>query len=101
MEIQSCSQTRFGLIDILDKVANYGGALNARLEDAGKWLIDGARFAGWKLQADGFLWISGTRTFSCDFRIVTRFSFVTVAGTGKTVLIALLYIDLIDLQCYQ
>jgi hypothetical protein len=71
------------LIDISDKVyqwlsavipsANYGGALKARLEDTGKWFIDGERFERWKSQADDLLWISGTRTFSCDYRIVTGF----------------------------
>src|SRR3984893_2870706 len=62
------------LIDILDKVyqwlsavipsANYDGALNTRLENTGEWFINGARFAQWKLEADNFLWVSGTRTFA-------------------------------------
>jgi hypothetical protein len=75
------SQTHLGLIDISVQVyqwlsavipsANYDGALKARLEDTDKWFIDGERFARWKSQADEFLWISGTRTFSCDYLIVT------------------------------
>jgi hypothetical protein len=62
------------LIDILDKVyqwlsafipsANYDGALKTRLENTGEWFINGARFAQWKLEADSFLWVSGTRTFA-------------------------------------
>ena len=75
--------THLGLIDISDKVyqwlsavipsANYEGALKARLEKTGKWFIDGPRFARWKSQANDFLWISGTRTSSCDYKIVTGF----------------------------
>ena len=43
---------------------NYHGALKARLEDTGLWFIIGARFAQWKVAADNFLWICGTRTYS-------------------------------------
>jgi len=56
--------------------ANYNGALKARLEDTCLWFINGTRFAQWKAEADGFLWISGTRMFSYHLRVIIVFEFI-------------------------
>jgi hypothetical protein len=53
--------------------ANYDAALSTRLENTGEWFINGAQFAQWKLEADHFLWVSGTRTFTYNWPIITGF----------------------------
>jgi hypothetical protein len=73
-------KTSTELIICLDKIyqwlsavipsTNYHGALKLRLKDTGLWFIDGARFARWKGAADDFLWICGTRTYSCHLRVI-------------------------------
>jgi hypothetical protein len=68
------------LIICLDKIyqwlsavipsANYHGALKVRLKDTGLWFINGARFARWKVAADDFLWICGTRMYSYHLQAI-------------------------------
>jgi hypothetical protein len=49
---------------------NYHGALKVRLKDTGLWFINGARFARWKVAADDFLWICGTRMYFYHLRAI-------------------------------
>jgi len=74
------------LIICLDKIyqwlsavipsTNYHGALKLRLKDTGLWFIGGARFARWKVAADDFLWICGTRTYSYHLRVIIDTEFL-------------------------
>jgi hypothetical protein len=49
---------------------NYHGALEVRMEDTGLWFLNGSRFTRWKVAADDFLWICGTRMYSQHIQIV-------------------------------
>jgi hypothetical protein len=74
------SNLRSKLIVISDKIyqwlsavipsTNYHGALNEHLEDTGLWFINGARFAQWKVEADNFLWVCGTRKCFCHLQVI-------------------------------
>jgi hypothetical protein len=72
-ELNICLDKTYQIYQWLSAVipfTNYHGALKVRLKDTGLWLIDGARFARWKVAADDFLWICGTRMYSYHLRVI-------------------------------
>jgi hypothetical protein len=63
-ELIICVDKIYQWLSAIIPSTNYHGALKVRLEDTGLWFINGARFARWKVAADDFLWICGTRMYS-------------------------------------
>jgi hypothetical protein len=51
----------YGWLSAVVPSTNYNSALKIRLDDTGLWFINNTEFARWKLEADTFLWVDGTR----------------------------------------